>query len=105
MKFVKISPVSYLGKIKVLNPGFLFFKETFHPGWKLTLNSNNGNYFPKDHLLGDLYANAWYVDQPGEYEFKINFEGQNTFSAGILLTGTGLLAIVGYWFLAKKQNR
>ncbi|MDP3758734.1 MAG: hypothetical protein Q8Q86_03370, partial [Candidatus Daviesbacteria bacterium] len=102
VEFIKLSPVSFEGKIKILNPGFLFFKETFHPDWQLTLINTDGTKSLKKHFLGNLYANAWYIDQAGEYEFKINFKGQETFSKGILLTGVGFLTVAGYWILMKR---
>ncbi len=102
VEFTAVSAVSYKGKVKILEPGFLFFKETFHPGWKLTLNNKDGNYSPKEHVLGNLYANAWYIDKAGEYEFKIDFEPQNTFFTGTLLTIIGFGAIGGYLLWVKR---
>lgn len=103
--FTKISPVSYEGKIEIVNAGFLFFKETFHPDWQLTIKNIEGTESIKRHYLGNLYANAWYIDKAGEYDFKITFKPQNTFSIGILLSILGILGTAGYSILVKKMKK
>ncbi len=102
VRFSRLSPVSFKGEMQILSPGFLFFKETFHPGWKLTLKNKDESKVMQKHFLGNLYANAWYIDQAGEYEFKMDFEPQRYVSLGVLLTGVGFAAIAGYWLLGKN---
>ncbi|OGE27232.1 hypothetical protein A2772_02675 [Candidatus Daviesbacteria bacterium RIFCSPHIGHO2_01_FULL_38_8b] len=100
VEFIKKSAIEYEGKIKLANPGFLFFKETFHPGWKLSLISAGETTFPKQHFLSNLYGNAWYIDKAGEYEFKIEFDPQKYFNIGIILTVLG-----GLFILAVAMNK
>ena len=100
VEFIKKSAIEYEGKIKLANPGFLFFKETFHPGWKLSLISAGETTFPKQHFLSNLYGNAWYIDKAGEYEFKIEFDPQKYFNIGIILTVLG-----GLFILAVSMNK
>ncbi|MBI2085875.1 hypothetical protein HYT74_00880 [Candidatus Daviesbacteria bacterium] len=101
VEFTRQNAVLYRGKIKLLSPGFLFFKETFHPGWKLSLISAGETFIPKQHFLASLYGNAWYIDKAGEYEFKIEFEPQKYFIWGISLSGLGLI-LIGFYSLRKR---
>lgn len=91
--------VSYSGKLNISKPTFVFFKQTYDPGWSLKLSKNNKAWEVKEHFLGNLYGNAWWVDQVGEYDFKIEFTPQQNvtkgmvvaFIASILLIGGGLI--------------
>lgn len=102
-EFTKLSSIKYSGRIKLLNPAFLFFKETYHPGWKLELRNENGSHHPQKHFLGNLYANAWYIDTPGEYSFKIEFEPQRYFVWGASLSGIGIV-LAGLYGLPRRKN-
>ncbi|MDP3732915.1 MAG: hypothetical protein Q8Q91_00080, partial [Candidatus Daviesbacteria bacterium] len=104
VEFTKKSAIEYEGKIKLADPGFLFFKETFHPGWKLSLTSVGETIFPKQHLLASLYGNAWYIDKAGEYEFKIEFDPQKYFNIGIILTIAGGLLILAVAMIKRKKQ-
>lgn len=98
--FKRNSPVEYEGEINLPKPGFIFFKETYHPGWKLQLTGEN-SLESKQHYLGYLYGNAWFIDEAGKYKFKIIFEPQKSLSAGILLSSLGLLCILFYVLIRK----
>lgn len=91
--FVEDSPVHYHGSIKIDRPTFLFFKETFHPGWKLSLSKEGQTNTPREHHLANLYGNAWYIEKEGEYDFKLEFEPQKYVNIGILLTILGGILI------------
>ncbi len=71
-KIIHPNPIFYSGEINIAKPSFLILKETYNPGWKLKINNNTVQ--PKDHLIGDLYGNAWFVEKPGKYSFEIKFE-------------------------------
>lgn len=102
VEFNKKSPIEYKGRFKIANPGFIFFRETYHPGWKLKIKNENGSYNITEHYLGSLYANAWYIDKTGDYDFKIYFEPQNNFLFGLILTGVGILLVGGYGLLKRR---
>ncbi|MDD5147090.1 MAG: hypothetical protein PHV63_00870, partial [Candidatus Daviesbacteria bacterium] len=87
----------YEGKLKVTKPVLLIFKETYHPGWKLELSENisQGKKFRvENHYLGNLYANAWYIDKSGDYNFKIIFEPQSYVNLGIFTAISSLVGII-----------
>lgn len=96
------SPILYRGSIKIDQPSFLFFKETFHPGWKLSLNKDGQEVIPKQHLLANLYGNAWYLENVGEYDFKIEFEMQKYVYIGILFSIGGLV-VLGMAFITRRR--
>ena len=93
------------GKIKLTKPNFLFFKETFHPGWKLSLAKDGQIFEPKEHLLANLYGNAWYIDEMGDYSFKIEFEPQKYVNIGLLLTILSVMLIPIGMLVFRKINK
>lgn len=88
------SPVFYSGKIKFDKPTFLFFKETFHPGWSLQLIKDGKTQKVDNHYLGNLYGNIWWVDSPGNYNFRIEFTPEQNVGKGIVVTIVTIIIIV-----------
>jgi len=90
----------YFGRIKITRPTFLFFKESFDPGWELKLMKNNEMIQPKQHMVANLFANAWFIEQPGDYDFTLNFNPEKLVILGLFLAGMGwvmvLIVYVGY---------
>lgn len=103
--FKKNSPVEYQGEVNLKKAGFIFLKETYHPGWNLQLINGNNIIEPKQHYLGDLYDNAWFIEQPGNYKFQITFEPQKSLSTGILISSLGLFSILFYIAMARKLHK
>lgn len=99
INLIKQSPVNYTGKIQIRKPTFLFFKETFHPGWILTLFQGNNVYKIDPHYMGNLYNNSYFLDKIGEYNFKLEFEPQREVDKGLILTVTGwiLILVIFIW--------
>lgn len=95
LSFVKISPVSFSGKIRLANETFINFAQTFHPGWKFTLTSEGESFEVKRHFLGNLYGNTWFVDKVGNFNFKIEFTPQKTVSKGaVVAVGTVIMLML-----------
>ncbi len=94
VSFDQIDAGSYRGKISLKKPGFFVFKQTFHPGWRLKLISNNRTFYPNSHYLVYLYGNGWYIENPGEYEFELEFEPQRKVTIGIYLSIVGYFTIL-----------
>ena len=92
----------YSGRIRILKPTLIFFKESFDPGWELSLVRNKEIYKPSQHLVANLFANAWLIEQPGDYDFVLNYSPQKFIKAGMVLAGLGLVIVlifvVGYNF-------
>lgn len=105
VSFKKNNPAEYEGEMILYKPGFVFFKETYHPGWELQLINGNNIIELKQHYLGDLYDNAWFIEQPGNYKFKITFEPQKSLTTGILISCLGLFSLFCYVVVAKKLRK
>ncbi len=102
--FVRNNPTSYKGRIKIIKPALLIFKESFHPKWKLTLKSESAVYTPDGHYISNLYGNAWLVENTGEYDFEITFEPQSYVNWGLFLGGATFTVLVSM-LLVKKLRR
>ncbi len=94
ISFDRIDAVTYKGKINLNRPGFFTFKETFNLGWKLKLISNNQVLYPDKHYVAYLYGNGWYIENPGEYEFLLEFAPQQKVTVGIYLSIAGYFTIL-----------
>lgn len=92
-EFRKISPVKYEGVVKLEKPSFMFFKETFNPGWVLKLISGNNIHRVDKHYLGNLFGNTYYIDKTGEYSFTLEYEPQKYVDYGIIITIVGWIGI------------
>lgn len=90
------SPVEYRGRIRIVKPTFMFFKETYHPSWELKLINEKQIYIPSKHFLGNLYGNAWYIDKTGDYDFEIQFKPQQFVGKGIIISVLTLIIILSF---------
>lgn len=105
ISFDRIDAVTYKGKIKLEKSVFLVLKETFHPGWKLKLISQNKISYPDKHYIAYLYGNAWYIDNPGEYGFKLEFEPQQKVRTGIYLSVVGYFIVLSLTFIQTLKRK
>lgn len=102
------NPVMYKGGISIDKPTFLFFKETFHPGWTLELTKDSKAQRIDQHYLGNLYGNVWWIDKSGDYDFKIEFIPQRNVNNGVVVaitTGILLLIINCYTYLKELSRK
>lgn len=100
VEFTRYSPVYYSGKIKLEREGLVIFSESFHPDWQLRLSDSQGISVPEKRFLANMYANAWFIPQAGEYNFELEFTPQKTLYKGLIVSlATFLFAVI---FLIKK---
>lgn len=99
------TPVSYFGKIRLSQPSFLIFKETFHPGWSLTLTQGDQLYKIDKHFMGNLYANSYFIDKIGEYNFKLEFEPQKGVDKGLLITTFGWFIVLAIFIWSQFKRK
>lgn len=92
----QISPVSYTGKINLEKPSLFIFKESYHPDWKLTLEKQGQKQTIGAHFLANLYSNAWYINDVGEYNFQLEFEPQKFVSYGLLVAIISYVGLILY---------
>lgn len=99
------SPVFYSGKIRLDKPTFLFFKETFHPGWNLQLVKDGKAQTVDNHYLGNLYGNIWWVDNPGDFDFRIEFTPERNVGKGVVIAivTTVIIVLINCFFYLKRS--
>lgn len=88
--FAKIDPTSYHAYVEgATEPYFLVLSESFYPGWQASINGQKVD--ERRHLLVNGYANAWWIDEKGDYEVVINFLPQTFFNIGLAVSSVTLL--------------
>ena len=103
VEFTRNSPVYYSGKMKLDREGFIIFSESFHKDWRLKLSSNQGSFTAGDKYLANMYANAWFVPQGGEYNFELEFTPQRKLYQGLIVSISTFL-FVGMYYLIKTKK-
>lgn len=101
VEFTQHSPVYYSGKIKLERDSFVIFSEAFHKDWQLKLQSGEKTLIPKERFLANMYANAWFVPEGGEYDFELEFTPQRTLYLGLIISVLTFLSL-GAFYLIKK---
>lgn len=104
VEFIQHSPVSYSGKIKLERPGFIIFSEAYHNGWQLRLDNEEKSFVPNDRYLANLYGNAWFVPERGEYTFKLEFTPQETFYQGIKISMVTIVLVSGGYLFTRIKR-
>lgn len=105
VRFTQRSPVHYSGKIKLDSGGFIIFSESFHKDWQLKLFNDKESFVPKQRFLANMYANAWFVPQGGEYNFELEFTPQRVFYKGLQISFITSLLITGFYLFKLKNGQ
>lgn len=103
VSFTQKSAASYSGKVNLESAGFLIFNESYHPGWALEL-TNGKKIIPSQKFLSNLYGNAWYIENPGEYNFKLEFVPQRQVKKGIIISVVCFLITSAFAVKQKLKN-
>lgn len=104
--FERHSPTRYTAHIRHAQaPFYLVFAESYHQGWHLTLSGNQAAGPEQSHVMMNGYANAWYLDQTGDYEAEITFAPEGLASLGALLSGGAFLILLGLLGLTLWKRR
>ncbi len=98
LEFKQISPILYTGRVRITNPKFLIFAQSFHPGWELKLNDGTRETSLLPKYMANLYSNAWYIEKGGDYTFSLEFVPQRLVRTGIIISVTGWLVVFGLLF-------
>lgn len=83
IKYTKPKLLSYEGTFQINKPGYLVFSETFDKGWNLKLSQGSEVFELTTHVLANMYANAWYIEKAGQYQFKLEYKPQRYFNIGL----------------------
>lgn len=103
VSFVQKNPVFYSGKIKLERDGFIIFSEAFHKGWQLKLQQGEKSFIPDNRFLANLYANAWYIEKGGEYDFELEFIPQRNLDTGIKISVVSFAMCIFYFIWQKRK--
>lgn len=80
VSYVRLSPTKYIIETGLIQkPSLLVFSQRFNSGWELET-------FGAKHIKFNGYANAWFIDKPGEYKLKLEYKPQKFFHYGIGVT-------------------
>jgi hypothetical protein len=77
---------------------WLFLSDTFHPGWKASIDGGATTVFPAQVL-----GKAFYVPS-GEHQVRLYFQS-DSFRLGALLTGTTILCLMVYLIYRLREKR
>jgi hypothetical protein len=103
--YQKKSPTEY--KLQVTNsrsPFVLVFNTAYHTLWNAQLPS--GLVSPANHVLANNYANAWLIDQQGDFFVQISYQGQKYHDLGKIISIVSiLLIIISYGAFQYLNNR
>lgn len=105
LAYSQTKPLVYEGTITVDKPEYLFFAETFHNDWDLTLIDGNKEFKQTKHFFGNMYGNAWFVDKKGTYKFRISFSPEKYLYLGIYISVSSFAVFLLIWILSKQLKR
>ena len=110
----KLSPVRYTAAVKgAARPFVLVFGDTFNPGWQASIERSpvqHGTGWPsvvapvtdptkgrllETHFRVNGFANAWYVDQTGDFQIVLDYQPQVATAIAVLVTATVWLLSLG----------
>lgn len=91
----RISPVLYTGKLHITKPTFLIFSEAYNKGWQLNVFNKDKNFI-FEQLLANLYANAYFIHQTGDFDFKLEFIPQRFVNYGSWIALISYLSLIIY---------
>lgn len=99
LNFQQINPTKYVVHVNASIPFFLIFSQSYNTGWVATIG---GQKLPdQSHLIGNYFANSWYINKTGSYTITLEFTPQNLFFTGIAISVITL--IICSIFLVKNR--
>ena len=97
-------PVNYIGSLTVSRPGFLVFSETFDPGWELSLARDGKQADDPEKVLVNIFANGWFIEEPGTYDFILKYAPQDKLILGGLSSLFFLAGVLCYNLKTKNKS-
>jgi hypothetical protein len=89
-----LSPVDYRADLKLNGPGYLLFKETYHPAWLLTaVNRATGETLSLRPLIMNGWQQGYYLDQAGQYQLRLSYDLAAPYRVSLMVTVIGLIII------------
>jgi len=87
----QVSPTLYKAHVRgASQPFMLVFSQSYHEGWNATID---GTPIPS-HFMVNGYANAWFVEHPGDSDITIQFGPQKYLLFSGMLSAIGILGLL-----------
>jgi hypothetical protein len=101
--FDKIDPTRYHVHVtNATHPYYLVFSESYHPKWRAYIGDRE--VAEENHLVANGYANAWYVDEIGDYDISLEYTSQRLLERTLVLSGIALIAGILYFMRRRKRS-
>lgn len=102
LTYKRLSNTNYQIDIKeAIQPFSVYFLEQFDDGWEAFINSER----IIDHYKVFSFANAWNIDQEGDYTFTIRYQPQEVLEEGLRVTKICLISLfitcIGFFLWSK----
>lgn len=87
-------------------PFILVVSETYYPLWKATIRQGHGSRVVTEdwHFVANGYANAWYIDQSGDFEVVVEFTLQRWFQRGAVISIVSLMGVASYLAVTGREK-
>jgi hypothetical protein len=99
----KINPTKYAIHINTNHPVFIMLNQNFHESWVALVN---GLRVPDQfHFIANGYQNSWYINKTGSLDIILEFQPQEWFHYGAVISLTTLLACLTYLTCNYTKNK
>ena len=85
LELITQDPVTYLGKLHADQPALFVFNESYSPRWRV-VDVKTGKSIADAHWKVNGFANGFWLSRPGDYEFRIEYTGQDAARRGWQVT-------------------
>lgn len=105
ISFSTMSPTRTLVKISnASSPFYLVFRESYDTYWKAYYS--NGTAIPEsDHIMVNGFANAWYVNKPGNYDITLHYSIQGLAWDTMAISIAAFAVALGIGIIGIKEMR
>jgi len=84
------------------NPYYLVFSESYLPDWNLFIRNDRAPV--EEHFLVNGYANAWYINETGDYVIRIEYGPNGLLRLGMAISIVTLLSCCKYLLRCRKTG-
>jgi len=99
LTYSRASPTSYVVRISSERPFLLVYSEAYNTGWTARIDQRE----VKEHIVSNVYANAWYVNMTGSFELDLEYEPQRLLNYGASISILALIASCLYVIISRRR--
>lgn len=106
LEYTMVNPTRYNVKVTgANNPFLLVFSESFDSRWRIKNKNTEKIVSDSKHILVNGYANAWWMDDLGNYETEIYYEPQSLLIKGYIISLSSSSLLVILLIVLKKRQK